>query len=63
MTDDQIKWTKSEMEEFDRLSWLSSSRNQVERIMGRLAFGEFVKFHGKEKCDAMWADIQSKEPN
>ena len=63
MADEEIKWTKSEMKEFDRLSWQSCSRDQVERIKGRLDLKAFVIKHGKEKCDAMWADIQNKEPN
>lgn len=53
-------WTKEELKEFDRLSWESSSRDQVERISGRMELSAFVKKHGEEKCDAMFAFLMKK---
>ena len=57
-------WTKEEIMEFDRLIVdrlidKKKSRNQVERIVGRMELNDFVKQHGKEKCDAMWAHMKA----
>ncbi len=45
------------MREFDRLTEMNSSLNQLERIKGRLALRAFIEKHGKEKCDAMFAHL------
>ena len=55
---DKITWTPDEIKEFDRLIDLSESRNQIQRIAGRLDLDAFIKLHGKEKCDAMWAYME-----
>ncbi len=56
------KWTASELKEFTKLVDLSGSRIQMDRIRSRVEMPAFIKRHGKEKCDAMWAHINAKEP-
>lgn len=56
-------FTKEELKKFNQLSWACSSKNQLERISGRLALSKFIKEHGKNKCDAMWAEIQKRDEN
>jgi len=55
------KWTPEMLAEFDDLTWMVSSRDQVERITGRTRMNAFVEKHGKEVCDAMWAKLQTEE--
>lgn len=50
-----LKWTKAEIAEFDKLVDGVSSLNQVKRIEARLDMSDFVTKHGKEKCEAMFA--------
>lgn len=57
----EITWTNEELGEFDRLIDGQSSRNQMTRIVARLEMQSFIKKHGKEKCDAMWAHL-GEEP-
>lgn len=57
---DQPTWTKEELKQFDKLVDLVSSRNQLTRIAARLDMDKFIKEHGKEKCDAMWAHLEGK---
>lgn len=54
-----IEWTKDEIKEFDRLCDATGSRDQVRRIAARLDMDSFISKHGKEKCDAMWAHLES----
>ena len=54
----EITWTPAEIKEFDRLIDMSESPNHVQRITGRLDLNAFIKLHGKEKCDAMWAYME-----
>lgn len=54
-------WTEEELREFDRLVDDVSSRNQLTRIDARLKMTAFVEEHGKEKCDAMFAYLESKQ--
>lgn len=54
-------WTEKELREFDRITLLESSQNQMERIEGRLAVSRFVKDHGREKCEAIFAEIKRRE--
>lgn len=54
-------YTAKEFREFDRLTEDMSSRVQMARISARLAMTKFVAKHGKEKCDAMWAEIQRRD--
>jgi hypothetical protein len=53
-----LEWTEEEIKEFDRLLGETGSRNQLERIIGRLDMTKFVEKHGKEKCDAMFAHLE-----
>jgi hypothetical protein len=55
------EWTKEEIDEFDRLLDLTSSRNQMDRISGRIDLNAFVGRHGKEKCDAMFAYLEKSK--
>lgn len=52
-------WTKAEIVEFDDLVDGVSSLHQLERIDCRLRLDEFVKAHGKAKCDAMFAHLEA----
>lgn len=54
-------FTKAELKKFDNLTMATSSRHQMERITARLALNNFIKEHGKEKCDAMFAEIMKRE--
>ena len=56
-----ITWTPEELAEFDLLTWMVSSRDQTDRIRGRLDMDKFVEKHGKEKCDAMFAHLTKSE--
>lgn len=56
-----MDYSKDELREFERLVDMASSRDQMERIEARLGQREFVAKHGKEKCDAMWAEIQREK--
>lgn len=55
-------WTKEELKAFEKLVDGTSSRNQVTRISARLDMRKFVEQHGKEKCDAMFAEITKNDP-
>lgn len=55
------QWTSKEFEEFNLLTYKTGSRDRVARIEGRIAMKKFIDKHGKEKCDAMWAEIQKRE--
>ncbi|MEX6780476.1 hypothetical protein [Pseudomonas aeruginosa] len=55
----QPLWTKAEIVEFDELVDGVSSLHQLERIDCRLRLSKFVKAHGQEKCDAMFAHLES----
>lgn len=59
MSNEQPKWTPEELKEFDRLIDMTSSRDQVQRISGRMDMRKFVDKHGKEKCDAIWAHLEA----
>lgn len=54
-------WTEDELKEFKRLSELSGSRHQMDRIDARIEMPKFVEKHGKEKCNAMWAHLTAKD--
>lgn len=55
---DKITWTQKELQEFDRLVDMVSSRNNLHRIEGRIDMNKFVQLHGKEKCDAMFEELE-----
>ena len=46
-------YTKDEFKKFKKLILMFGSRDQVTRINARLEIENFIKEHGKEKCDAM----------
>lgn len=60
-TKTKLPWTKAEFARFDRLTMKASSPHQLTRIMGRLALQKFVEKHGKEKCDAMFAELKKQD--
>ena len=51
------EYTPEEFLEFKRLVVLGESRLQMDRIESRLKMPDFIKQHGKEKCDAMFAKL------
>jgi hypothetical protein len=57
----EITWTPEELAEFDRLIDGQSSRVQMTRLNARLDLDKFIKAHGKEKCDAMWAHLEARD--
>jgi len=54
-------YTPDELLVFDELTALQSSQNQMTRIAARMAVKKFVEEHGKEKCDAMFAELQKRD--
>ena len=52
-------WSKQEITEFDELVEAASSSNQMERLRSRFDMPKFIDKHGKEKCDAMFAHLES----
>ena len=57
----QPAWTTDEFKAFEKLVDGTSSRNQVVRISARLDMNTFVAAHGKEKCDAMFAELTKND--
>lgn len=53
-------WTEEELAKFDRLIDAGGSIDQMTRINARIDMNLFIKEHGREKCDAMWAHLQKK---
>lgn len=53
----QVTWTKKELAEFDRLTLMSSSPVQMERVTARIWLPKFIEEHGKAKCDAMFKEL------
>jgi hypothetical protein len=56
----QPKWTKADVNEFDRLVTKMDSRNQMQRIKGRLDWSAFRDRFTKEELDEMWELIKDK---
>jgi hypothetical protein len=54
-------FTKAELRKFDRLTMATCNHDQMTRISARLDLDNFIKEHGKEKCDAMYAKIMKRE--
>ena len=54
-----MKWSKEEISEFDSLVEAASSPSQMERLRSRLDMPKFIAAHGKEKCYAMFAHLES----
>lgn len=53
----QVTWTKKELAEFDRLTLMTGSLVQMERIEARIHLPKFIKEHGKAKCAAMFKEL------
>lgn len=53
----KVEYTEEEFTEFTRLVHGMESLDQVARISSRLNMSAFIKEHGKEKFDAMFADL------
>lgn len=51
-------YTKRELHRFDYLTMLCSSKNQMQRVHGRLETEKFVKAHGEEKCRLMFKELK-----
>jgi len=47
--------------EFERLSDMSSSQDQMDRINARLEFPKFIEKHGRELCDEMFAELKRRD--
>lgn len=54
-------YTPEMLQEFDRLTRKLSSRDQLQRIEGRTAMPKFIELHGKDVCDAMFAELQKRD--
>lgn len=57
-----ITWTKEDITKFKRLVDMGASRNQMDRINSRLDMPQFIKDHGRSKCNAMYDIISSGGP-
>jgi hypothetical protein len=55
------KYTAAELRAFDKLSARLSSHNQATRIEARFKMRDFVEQHGKDKCDAMFAEVMRRD--
>ncbi len=55
------KFTAKELKQFDRLTQMMSSANQLERINGRMAVRRFEAEHGKDKCEAMYEELKRRD--
>jgi hypothetical protein len=58
----EVSYTPEELAVFDQLLDAVGSYDQVTRINGRLDMHAFVNLHGKEKCDAMFFQLEGKKP-
>jgi hypothetical protein len=54
-------YTKEMLREFNRLTIMASSLNQVRRIDGRLRTQEFVEKHGQAVCDEMFKVLMGRD--
>ena len=52
-------FSPEDLAEFDRLTLLTSSIDQCQRIEGRLHLRKFVRTHGKPTCDEMWEALKT----
>ncbi len=55
------RWTAEVFTEFERLSDMSGSQDQMERIKARLAWSAFIKNHGRELCDEMFLELKRRD--
>jgi hypothetical protein len=56
-----MEFTNEEYKEFVKLVNGQESRDQVTRIGSRLAMTDFIKKHGNDKCNAMFAKLTEKD--
>ena len=56
-------YTARELTRFDYLTMLCSSKDQMQRIHGRLETEKFVKAHGEEKCRIMFKELKHRDRN
>ena len=56
-----IKWTDDELAEFDSVTEMGSSLRQMDRIEARFEIKKLIERHGREKCDAMFAELQKRD--
>lgn len=54
-----MRWTKEEITVFDNLVDAVGHPNGYTRIIARMEMKTFVENHGKAKCDAMFAHLES----
>lgn len=54
-------FNKAEIHKFNRLVEMNSSPHQLTRIQGRLGLSKMAAELGKEKCDAIWAELQARD--
>ncbi|HLL28561.1 MAG TPA: hypothetical protein VKT73_13035 [Xanthobacteraceae bacterium] len=54
-------YTKKQLDEFDYLTWMASSSDQMDRIRARLEMPRFIEKHGKEKCELMFAELKRQD--
>lgn len=52
-----IEWKEEDLKEFDRLSNMSSSRDQMDRIKARLEWRNFAAKFTKEQLDEMKEEL------
>ena len=55
-------YTAAEIREFDRVTDMLSSQNQMVRLHARiLAIPAFIKKHGQAKCDVMFEELKRRD--
>lgn len=54
-------YTQNELRRFDLLTAKLSSLDQMVRINARFDVSAFIKEHGEEKCDAMFAVLKKRD--
>lgn len=54
-------YSAKELKQFDKLTNDMSSLDQLKRINARLRVNSFIAEHGKDKCDAMFAELTKRD--
>jgi hypothetical protein len=54
-------YTKKMLDEFDHLTMLECSQDQLERITGRNGIRRFINEHGRDICDLMFAELKKRD--
>lgn len=57
----ETPYTPEMLAEFDHITSRACSPDQVKRIEGRMAVSRFVAQHGKDACDAMFAELKKRD--